>query len=285
VTVVGLVPHRDRRAARELATRAAAWLAERGVEVRLPAPEARAAGLADLAADPERFAEGLDLVVSLGGDGTMLHTVQLVHPTSTPILGVNVGHLGYLTAIEPDELLPTLPRLVAGDYSVSERMLLEVAVESEGAAAGTWYALNEAALEKVRAGRMIRLDVSVSGVAFTPYLADGLIVATPTGSTAYSLSVRGPIVSPALACTVVTPVAPHMLFDRTLVLAPDEDLGLVVADGRSVALTLDGREVGELVAGDRVRCRGADVPARMVVPGEPRDFHQLLKAKFGLPDR
>ena len=154
----------------------------------------------------------------------MLHTVQPVYPAPVPIVGVNVGQLGYLSAIEPEELDGWLPRLVTGDFEISERMVLAVDVETDGSAAGTWYALNEAVLEKQRAGHMIRLDVSINGSPFTSYAADGVIVATPTGSTAYSFSVRGPIVSPALRCIVLTPISPHMLFDRSLVLAEHEEL-------------------------------------------------------------
>ena len=194
----------------------------------------------------------------------MLHAVDLVYPAPVPILGVNVGQLGYLTEVEPDELEASMPRLLAGDFAVSERMVLAVQVTSRGPAAGTWFALNEAALEKQRSGHLIRLDVSINGSPFTTYAADGVIVATPTGTTAYSFSVRGPIASPALRCLVLTPVSPHMLFDRSLVLADSEELGFVVCDDRGVVLTLDGRELGELARGRprHVRRRGRAAAAR-----------------------
>ena len=284
VAAVGLVPHRDRELAHELARAAATWFRERGVEVRVPAEEAKAAGLTEFGVATAEFAPGLDLVVSLGGDGTMLHAVDLVYPAPTPILGVNVGQLGYLTGVEPDELELSMPRLLAGDFAVSQRMVLAVNVASAGPAAGTWFALNEAALEKQRNGHLIRLDVSINGSAFTTYAADGVIVATPTGTTAYSFSVRGPIASPALRCLVLTPVSPHMLFDRSLVLADGEELGFVVCDDRGVVLTVDGRELGELDVGDRVTCVAAAEPLQLATL-RPRDFHQVLKAKFDLPDR
>ena len=139
-------------------------------------------------------------------------------------------------------------------------------------------------LEKVHTGRLARLDVEINGTFFTTYAADGVIVATPTGSTAYSFSARGPIVSPRHRCLLLTPVSPHMLFDRSLVLAAEETLRFSVCDDRSVVLTADGRELGELAAGDSVSCTGGPLPARIVTLG-PRDFHQILKAKFGLADR
>jgi NAD+ kinase len=282
---VGLVPHRDRATAHVWARSAAQWFGDAGVTVRIPKEEALAVGLPDLAAVPDEFLDGLDLVVSLGGDGTMLHAVDLVYPAAVPILGVNVGQLGYLTDVEPDELEAAMPRLLAGDYAVLERMVLEVGVTARGPAAGTWYALNEAALEKQRSGHLIRLDVSINGSPFTSYAADGVIVATPTGTTAYSFSVRGPIASPALRCLVLTPVSPHMLFDRSLVLADREELGFVVCGERgNVVLTVDGRELGELAAGDEVTVRAATEPLRLASL-RPRDFHQVLKAKFDLPDR
>jgi NAD+ kinase len=284
VHAVGLVPHRERPQAHSLARWSVDWLVAHGIDVRVPSPDAHAAGLDAYAVDPDKFATGLDLVLSFGGDGTMLYTVQLVYPAPVPIIGVNVGHLAYLSEIEPDELETVLPRLVAGRFRVSERMVLEVDVESATDAAGTRYALNEAVLEKQRTGHMIRLEVSINGSHFTSYAADGLIVATPTGTTAYSFSARGPIASPALRCTVLTPISPHMLFDRSLVLGEHEELEFLVCDGRSAELTIDGRELGPLAGGDRMRCRAAAEPLRLATI-HPRDFHQILKMKFALPDR
>jgi NAD+ kinase len=284
VTAVGIVPHPGRPNAHVLAKATAAWLRAHDIEVRVPVNLAGAAGLDDYAVANHEFKVGLDLALSLGGDGTMLHTVQLVYPAPVAVVGVNMGQLAYLSEIEPDELEPWLPRLVTGDFEVSERMMLAVEVESSGPAAGTWYALNEAVLEKQRSGHMIRLDVSINGTPFTSYAADGVIVATPTGTTAYTFSVRGPIVSPALRCLVLTPISPHMLFDRSLVLQENEELDFFVAEGRPAELTIDGREFGALGGGDRVRCSAASEPLRLATL-QPRDFHQILKTKFDLPDR
>ena len=280
---IGLVPHHDRPLARELAARAASFLADRGVSVRIPAEDAAAVGLDDLATDPERFPAGLDVVISLGGDGTMLRTVDLVYEAGVAVLGVNVGQMGYLTEVEPTALDDSLGRLLSGDYVVLERMMLQVDVASAGPVDGRWWALNEAVMEKAQSGRLARLVVSINGAFFTTYAADGVIVATPTGSTAYSFSARGPIVSPNHSCLLLTPVSPHMLFDRSLVLGPEEELRLVVEE-RPVVLTLDGQELGHLDAGDSVTCTGGPRPARVVSFG-PRDFHQILKVKFGLADR
>ena len=284
IRTAGLVPHRERPLAHELAARAAKWLEEHGVAVRVPAADAGPCGLAHLACPEAEFAEGLDVAVSLGGDGTMLRTVDIVYEAGVPVLGVNVGDLGYLTEVEPGALDRALERLLAGDYDVAERMALQVDVVSTGPANGRWWALNEAVLEKAQSGRVTRLDVRINGAFFTTYAADGVIVATPTGSTAYSFSARGPIVSPQLRCLVLTPVSPHMLFDRSLVLDGADELSFVVVDERTVVLTLDGRELGVVETGASITCTGGPRPARMVTFG-PRDFHQILKAKFGLADR
>jgi NAD+ kinase len=284
MNIVGLVPHRERPVAQQLARTTAAWFRAQGVDIRVPASAAAPAGLDEYAIADASFARGLDLVFSLGGDGTMLHTVQLVYPEPVPIVGVHVGQLAYLSEIEPAELDACLPKLLAGDFGVSERMVLAVEVASSGPAAGVHFALNEAVLEKQRSGHMIRLDVSINGSPFTSYAADGVIVATPTGSTAYSFSARGPIVSPVLRCIALTPISPHMLFDRSLVLAEHEELDFVVCENRPVNLTVDGRELGVLGDGDRVQCRAAPDPVRLATL-RPRDFHQILKSKFDLPDR
>jgi NAD+ kinase len=281
MTAVGLVMHHGR--AREPAARAVGILEEAGVEIRVPRPDAEATGLDRYAWDPDKFATGLDFAVSLGGDGTMLRTVDLVAGEGVPVLGVNVGQLGYLTEIEPPQLEMGIERALTGDYGISERMIVQVIVTSDGVADGTRLALNEAVLEKVSSGHLVRLCVSINGKFFTTYAADGMIIATPTGSTAYNFSARGPILSPQLRCLVLTPVSPHMLFDHSLVLGPDEELCFEVT-GPPVGLILDGREVGRLSAGDTVTCTQAPRPARLIT-FSPRDFHQVLKAKFGLADR
>jgi NAD+ kinase len=284
VRTVGLVPHRERPRAHELAAQAAKWLADRGLTVRVPEDDAGPCGLAHLACPEPEFANGLDVVLSLGGDGTMLRTVDMVYEAGVPVLGVNVGDLGYLTEVEPDALDQALEQLMTGEYEVVERMVLEVHVATHGPASGRWWALNEAVLEKVQSGRLARLKVLINDTFFTTYAADGVIVSTPTGSTAYSFSARGPIVSPGHRCLLLTPVSPHMLFDRSLVLDADEELGFVVVDERQAVLTLDGRVLGTLETGDAVTCTAASQPARIVTFG-PRNFHQILKTKFRLPDR
>lgn len=285
MAVVALVVHHDRSSASTLAHDIASWLVDRGHTVRIPDTD-MAAGITSYLVPADRVAEGVDVAVSLGGDGTMLRTVALVAPHGVPVIGVNLGQLGYLTEVEPGGLWEALDQFFAGAYSVEERMLLAVSVESAsgGVAVDQAVALNEAVLEKTLSGHTVRLDVTINGTFFTPYATDGLIVATPTGSTAYAFSARGPIIAPTHRALLLTPVSPHMLFDRSLVLEPETELRVTVAGHRRAALTVDGRLLGELHKGDAIVCRAAANPARLVV-FSPRDFHQILKAKFGLNDR
>jgi NAD+ kinase len=285
VAAVGIIVHHERELAAELARDATAWLTDRGHEVRLPLEDAGVAKLPETGFAESTFARGLDVVISLGGDGTMLRSVQLAAPEGVPVIGVNVGQLGYLTEVEPQGLRMALKRFLAGSYEVEERMLIEIAVETQGVESeGRHLAFNEGVLEKTPMGHTVRLGVSVDGEFFTPYAADGLIVATPTGSTAYSFSARGPIVEPTHRCLLLTPVAPHMVFDRTLVLDPSAVLRIEVLGHRAATLSVDGRTLATLEEGDAITCTAASGGARLVMFGQ-RDFLRILKSKFGLSDR
>ena len=285
MAAVGIVIHPERELAAELARDAAGWLIERGHEARLPVKDAGIAKLPELGVPESMFTRGLDVAMCLGGDGTMLRTVELTAADGVPVIGVNVGQLGYLTEVEPQGLRMALKRFLAGSYEVEERMLIEAAVDSPNLEPGvTFLALNEVVLEKTPMGHTVRLGVSVDGDFFTPYAADGLIVATPTGSTAYAFSARGPIVAPTHRCLLLTPVSPHMLFDRTLVLDPHATVRLDVLGNRPATLSVDGRTLATLEVGDTVTCTAATIAARLVMFGQ-RDFLRILKTKFGLSDR
>jgi NAD+ kinase len=286
VATVAFMVHHDRPEAADLARDAAAWLQERGHEVRLLEADARLADLNRFACAPDELCPGLDVAISLGGDGTMLRTVDLVAGDEVPVIGVNLGQLGYLTEVEPSQLRMALKRFLAGSYQVEERMRLAVDVESHhgDVPPGPHPALNEVVVEKTPSGHTVRLSVSIDGEFFTTYATDGLIVATPTGSTAYAFSARGPIVSPTHAALLITPVSPHMLFDRTLVLGPSTVVRVEVLEGRRATASVDGRNLGWLGEGDAVVCTAAKHPARLIVFGT-RNFLGILKAKFGLNDR
>ncbi|MDP6975468.1 MAG: NAD(+)/NADH kinase [Acidimicrobiales bacterium] len=269
MAALGLVVHEGREAAVAQADELARRLSAEGHEVR------RLGGAGD--------ADGLDLVVSLGGDGSILRAVHLLDGRAVPVLGVNFGQLGYLTACEPDDVEASIGRVLRGEHAIEERMMLRVDVHrADGDHAGGDHGLNELVVE--RTGHTIRLGVWFDGSFFTSYAADGLIVATPTGSTAYAFSARGPIVDALHRSLQLTPVSAHMLFDRTLVLGPETEIALEVLGDRPATCTVDGREVAPLGEGDRVVCTSSDRAARLVAFGE-RQFERVLKAKFGLEDR
>ena len=230
------------------------------------------------------FAVGLDLVVTLGGDGSILRAVELTGRAAVPILGVDHGQLGYLTEIEPSEAHAAIRRTLAGDHGIEERMLVATTLVRADGSREEHLALNEAVVERAAEANTIRLAVSVDGEFFTTYAADGLIVASPTGSTAYAFSARGPIIEPNHRALLLTPVSPHMLFDRSLVLAPDARLRLVVDGHRPATVSVDGRRLAVLGDGDAIECTAASVSVPLVTLG-PRRFHRVLKTKFGLNDR
>ncbi len=281
MTDVLAVAHHERTEATPLVREVAKWLADRDHRLFLSAGDAEALDLLDMPQADDDFAP--DLALSIGGDGTMLRTVRQVARQGTPIIGVNMGTLGYLTQVEPGSLLSYLARYFAGHATIEERMMLSIE-RSRSPDEEPLLALNEVVIEKSEAGHTVRLLVRIDGSDFTTYAADGLIVATPTGSTAYSLSARGPIVSPGHRALLLTPVSPHMLFDRSLVLGPDECIEIQLIGHRDAELTIDGARVAHLVPDDVIRCTAASVHARFVrFAAHP--FHQILKAKFGLADR
>lgn len=287
MTSVVIVAHHERGAAGELAVRTAGWLREHGHDAWMVPDDAVALGTTEVSS--QRPPSDADLVLSLGGDGTMLRAVNLLGGAPVPLLGVNLGWLGYLTEVEADELTDALERFSKGPadgcWHLDERMMLDVMVRhADGVEVGRWRALNEGVVEKRDPGHTVRLLVRIDGEPFTSYAADGMIVSTPTGSTAYALSARGPIVSPRHRALLVTPVAPHMLFDRSLVLDPTEHVEVEVMGDRAAELAVDGQRVAPLREGDLVSCRPSEATARFVRFGEWH-YHQILRAKFGLADR
>ncbi len=287
MAIIGFVTHTQREGAVSLAHQTGQWLREQGHIVEF----LDAASPSSAPRNGERPDEGLsplDLAVSLGGDGTMLRTVDLVSPLGVPVLGVNLGHLGYLAAVEPAELQAALRRFLSGDYRLESRLTLDVSVADDGGD-GTHTvlhrsALNDLVVQRPAGGHTVRMEVAVNGAPFLTFAADSLIVATPTGSTAYNLSARGPIVSPQARVQILTPVAPHMLFDRSLVLDAEDVLAFSPIAGQPADLVIDGWLAAMLRPGQTLHCRKGDRDARLVTFGE-RDFHRILKRKFNLADR
>ncbi len=286
-------PQHACKAARETHAR----LADLGIEVQADAAAAACCGLPAHA--PAEFAQRVELVIVLGGDGTLLETAREMGETQAPILGVNLGALGFLAELNPDELDEELARVLAGDFEVEERMRLRVAIARPRGEDFSQLALNDAVFKNKEVAqlsesdaapgeisRMINLEVSGDGMPITTYPGDGLIVATPTGSTAYTLSAGGPILTPGSHVYVLTPILPHTLSQRPLVLSGDTQLEvevhsrLAAPDDAVANLTLDGQLGLSLTDGDRVRISTDAPPARFVVY-RGRTRFEVLRTKLG----
>lgn len=285
-TRLGIVLHRHRPEVLDLARQALEWCDRAGVEAVLPAPDADLVGRPDLAVLDEGFGPGLDACLSLGGDGTILRAVSLLASRQVPILGVNAGHLGYLTEFDPSQMTAALDQWRSGLLVLERRMMLDVyaadSADTEGRFVGR--ALNEAVIDRSESGRSIELSVVIGGRPFLTYLADGLIVATPTGSTAYSLAAGGPIVEPDFKTLLLVPVAAHSVFNRPMVLAPETEVRMTVMGHRGAVVSIDGRFSLAVEPGQSVVCRASEVEGCFLVTGR-RDFHSVLKEKFGLAGR
>jgi NAD+ kinase len=277
MSTVGFVVHPVREEAVAVASELSGRLEALGVTTRrLPAEHISASE----AVEARGFAEGLDLAVAVGGDGTFLRAAEIAWTADVPLAGVKVGRLGFLTEAEPDEAMEVIQGVLEGRGRIEER--LAVVARSDAWEHAQW-ALNEIMVEKQSRHRLVKLAVRVDGTEFCTFSADGVIVATSTGSTAYSFSARGPIVSPAVRCMVVTPVAAHMVFDRSLVLADHERLSLEVVGEEAAEVSADGRASTELPVGAVVSIAPAERPLRMVRRADGTSFFSIVRDKFGLP--
>jgi NAD+ kinase len=256
-----------------------AWLVERGLEVALGPHAATATGAPQTSR--AELAEKVDLMIVLGGDGTLLAVARAIGSRPVPILGVNLGFLGFLVEIAQEELTETLELVLQGHFSVEERMRLDVAVERGGEEIGNYLALNDAVLARTALSRVIDLEVRADGAEVTTYYGDGLIVATPTGSSAYSLSAGGPLLLPGVEAMLLTPICPHSLTQRPLVLphACHVEIRVHNSRGGEVQLTVDGQVGCELCEGDRVRVRRSEHSARLLAPPSRNRF-EVMRTKL-----
>ncbi|MBA2273921.1 MAG: NAD(+)/NADH kinase [Actinobacteria bacterium] len=258
---VAIVVHEHKPEARHLYEELAGILAGREVEVTEDDP---------------------DMVLSLGGDGTMLRAAQLAHSADVPLLGFNFGTLGYLTEVEPGHETDALRTLLEGSYTIENRMM--IACEGVRGCDVSYVGLNEVLVERASRVRLVRLSVKVDGERLATFNGDGVVIATPTGSTAYAMSAGGPIVSPRAQCLVVVPVAAHMMFSRPFVLAADEKVEIAVEDdeGRGAEVSLDGSMNCPLPNGAVVMVECHDRPLKLVRLGGP-GFVERLRSKLGMP--
>ena len=281
---LGLVIHQHRSEVIDLAASALKWCDGAGIEPSMPHADAELVQRTDLGVSETEFGRHLDVCLSLGGDGTMLRAVALVAANGVPILGVNAGHLGYLSEIDPADMITALDQWLAEVLRIERRMMIDLSVVDASGERAIGVALNEVVVDRSESGRAVEVLVTINGEDFITHLTDALIVATPTGSTAYSLSAGGPIVEPNFRTLLLTPVAAHTVFNRPMVLAPDTEVVLTVKGHRNGVVSVDGQPIMELEPGQSVICRASAIEAKLLIRGD-RDFHSVLKEKFGLGGR
>jgi NAD+ kinase len=287
-----MLAHTGRDEAREVARAFCKALAGHGIVVRLLADEARDLGLAldqddstiELAADDSDAGVDCELALVIGGDGTILRAAEITHTSGTPVLGVNLGHVGFLAEAEYDDVESTIDAIVHRRYTAEDRLTLDVNVFRDGEVVCSTFALNEASVEKAARQRMLEVVVEIDGRPLSRFGCDGVVCATPTGSTAYNFSAGGPIVWPAVEALLMVPISAHALFARPMVVAPTSVLAVEVlarTEGAGV-LWCDGRRAVDLPPGARIEVRRGARPVRLVRLHQA-PFTDRLVAKFGLP--
>jgi NAD+ kinase len=281
IKTAGVIAKPNSKAAEEIVPRLLEWLAGHAISARTDEQTAAYANAKGL--PREEVPEGCDLVIVLGGDGTLLSAARAIGRREIPLFPVNVGGLGFLTAITVDELYPELERALRGEHRIAKRKLMTTEVEREGKIIAHYDALNDTVLTKTDLARMIDLDTHVDDQFVCAYKADGLIISTPTGSTAYSLSAGGPIIYPSVPALCITPICPHMLTNRPVIL-PETSVIRVTSRGpdESVYLTIDGQVGTPIREHDVVICRSSNHSLLLIRPPRMMFFDVLRqKLKWG----
>jgi len=283
VKTVGIVskPRSDRAAA--LLPELCGWLKQRGVQVLLDDESAANVG-AGKGLPRQEVTRESQLLVVLGGDGTLLSAARAAIGRDIPLLPVNLGGLGFLTAIKVEELYPQLERALLGDHHLVKRRMLHAELWRAGRRLSEHEALNDMVLSKSEIARMIDLEVYVDKNFMCVYKADGLIVATPTGSTAYSLSAGGPIMIPAVAAITITPICPHMLTNRPVIVPDESEIQVIVRGTAPTYMTIDGQIGAQLESGDQILCRRSEHSVSLVRP-PGKLFFDVLREKLKWGDR
>jgi NAD+ kinase len=284
VEKIGIIGKRNNRQAVAMARDLVQWLREREVQVFVE--QEMAAVVGDVPSWPEgEISDAMDILVVLGGDGTLLSVIRRAGEYEIPILGVNLGDLGFLTEITQEELFPVLDNVLQGKFQTHERVALRASVVRGSREVGVFRVLNDAVINKGALARIISLKTTINGEYVATFRADGLILSTPTGSTAYSLSAGGPIVYPSVKTIVITPICPHTLTNRPIIV-PDNVIVKTTLESESeeVFLTLDGQAGFPMKRGDTVEIRKA--PGRVLLIESPyKGYFEVLRTKLGWAER
>lgn len=280
---IGLFAKRNHPDAVTLASKLEGWLSNRGVTVLCEEDLAGHIGVPGRA--PEDIPPNCDMIIVLGGDGTLISVARAIGDLETPILGVNLGSLGFLTEITTDELFPVLEQVLAGNYQMSDRLMLNVKVNRDNQLVEQHQVLNDIVINKGALARIIDMKVWVKRSYLTTFKADGLIISSPTGSTAYNMAAGGPIINPGSECLVITPICPHTLTNRPMIVSADSEIRIeVMFQDENVFLTADGQVGTSLQAGDIVEVQQAPNRTRLILSPE-KDYFEILRTKLRWGER
>lgn len=276
----GLVVNLNKKGVRNLVAQISCWLKDRGCDVMIDEGIAHRLDLPMFGVSQEELLERAECILVFGGDGTMLWTTRRVAKTGIPIVGINLGHLGFLTEVDIPEALPALEKILEGQYHIEERMMLQAEVYRQGKLVHSFVGLNDAVITKGTIPRPICLEAYINDEFFNNYHADGLIVASPTGSTAYSLSAGGPLATPELDLILLTPICPHSLWARPVVITPDSTIKiLLISNWGEVMLTMDGQNGFGLCQNDEIIIKSSPQKAKFLrIVG--RSFFEVLRKKL-----
>jgi NAD+ kinase len=284
IKTVGIFAKPNAPSAVKLVPELLRWLASRDIEARFDNETAHYAGMV-VGLDRQHVPEGCDLAIVLGGDGTLLSAARAVGNRSIPILAVNLGGLGFLTSISTTDLFPELERVIHGSPRITRRKMLRVSIVREGSTVAEYQALNDVVIAKSSIARIVDLETWTDGTFLCAYKADGLIISTPTGSTAYSLAAGGPIIYPTVAAICITPICPHTLTNRPIIIPSEMGVRVVnKAAGEEAFLTVDGQIGSPLEAGDAVDCVVSDFDVMLVRPPD-KSFFDVLRQKLKWGER
>ena len=277
---IGIFPNPNKCSVISILNWIVQFLKEKGINVLLPEQAAAKLGFIEIGCSEEIIKERINVGITLGGDGTLLSAARTLASASIPILGVNMGRLGFLTEVEIPQLRQYLEKLISGQYSVESRLMLDAFIQRNSEEIFVSSALNDIVVTKSGYSRMIELDLSINNQPVASFSADGMIIATPTGSTGYSLSAGGPIVNNALEVILITPICPHSLYSRPLIVSPDEEITIkTVAADDDIVLTIDGQIVKKLQTNDRIFIRKSSYAVDFIKFGQ-KSYYQTLRTKL-----
>lgn len=277
---IGIIPNLTKDKDMKLTRKIIKWIEENNGQVLLNEKEAEKINRKDLAYNNNKMYQEADFVIVLGGDGTLLGVARSVSQFGTPILGVNLGRLGFLTEVEISDLHSAMEKIIADEYFIEERMMLEAIIINNKVEANIFYALNDVVIKKGSFARIVRLKTFVDDKYLDTFPADGLIIASPTGSTAYSLSAGGPIVNPKNSLLIITPISPHTLNARPVIVSDQEKIRIEIeGENNEIVLTIDGQHGYKLKEGDSVLIKKADFHAKFIKVNN-KTFYDVLRKKL-----